>query len=273
MAADKVQDIFVSWYPQRMSRVTITAPPSEAPKRHWWRGRKPDRRIAATCFTGGVDSFYTLYTNPELAAIIYCRGLDIPLARRKAAQRVDAELRHISQQSGLDYLWARTNLREVFGKRLSWGAISHGAVLASIGLVQSPVIASLRIPASHTFDADFPWGSHPALDPLWSTDRLSVIHDGADTPRAEKTRQLADDSLAQQHLRVCFAQFRQNNCSRCLKCMRTMATLTLLDRLRRFPDLHGTFGSRSSSGKNPGAGERRIHDGGSAPIGSNCSGP
>lgn len=234
-AVDMVQDIFASWYPTKMTRVTITAPPSNAPKRKWLRARRREDRLEATCFTGGVDSFYSLLTNPDVGAIVYGLGLDIPLSRHKASHRVDADLRQIAHESRVEYLWARTNLREVFGTRVSWGSMSHGAVLASLGLVLSPKIASLRIPASHTFDADFAWGSHPALDPLWSTDRLKVIHDGADTPRSEKTRRLADETLAQQHLRVCFLQFRQNNCSRCLKCMRTMATLSLLERLDDFP--------------------------------------
>ena len=196
--------------------------------------------MAATCFTGGVDSFYTLLTNPDVGAIIYGHGLDIPLKHRATAgRRVDAELRRIAQESGIDYFRARTNLREVFGKQVSWGFLTHGSVLASIGLVLSPVIESLRIPSTHLIGTDIAWGSHPSLDPLWSTDRLTVIHDGAEASRVEKTRRLADEPLAQQHLRVCFMQFRKLNCSRCVKCMRTMAALTFLDRLDAFPTFTG----------------------------------
>jgi len=156
-----------------------------------------------------------------------------------AGRRVDAELRQIAQESGIDYFRARTNLREVFGKQVSWGFLTHGSVLASIGLVLSPVIESLRIPSTHLIGTDIAWGSHPSLDPLWSTDRLTVIHDGADASRVEKTRRVADEPLAQEHLRVCFMQFRRLNCSRCVKCMRTMATLTFLNRLDAFPTFRG----------------------------------
>lgn len=241
-AVERVQDIFLSWYPKRLSRVSIKAPRSDASRRRRLTarrtapndGRAPDSRAAATCFTGGVDSFFSLVSNPEIGAMVYAFGLDIPLHRRAAAQRVDAELRHIAREFGVDYLWARTNLRGLFGKQVSWGYETHGAVLASVGLVLSPAIESLRIPSTHTHAVNFPWGSHPSLDPLWSTRRLTVIHDGAETSRAAKTSRLADEALAQKHLRVCFMQFTEHNCSRCMKCMRTMATLTLLGRLDAF---------------------------------------
>ena len=205
-AAERVQDIFVSWYPKKLSRVAIQAPPSNTPRPRRLRlRRKPDPRVAATCFTGGVDSFYTLLTNPDVGAIVYGHGLDIPLKHRATAgRRVDAELQRVAQESGIDYFRARTNLREVFGKQVSWGFLTHGSVLASIGLVLSPVIESLRIPSTHLIGTDIAWGSHPSLDPLWSTDRLTVIHDGADASRVDKTRRLADEPLAQRHLRVCF---------------------------------------------------------------------
>lgn len=76
------------------------------------------------------------------------------------------------------------------------------------------------------------------LDGLWSTDRLAVEHDGAEAVRARKIELIADDPVAQRHLRVCYMEFATMNCCRCLKCQRTMAVLDAIDRLDRFPTFH-----------------------------------
>lgn len=236
-AIDRVQDIFVSWYPDEMTRVRVRAPRSDAPSgaaRLRRALRPPPRRGVATCFTGGVDSFYSLLTREDVDTIVYGFGLDIPLDRRRASRRVHRGLRSIAAERGDAYLWLRTNLRWELTRDVSWGFESHGAVLASLGMVLSSRISSLGIPATHTHDADFPWGSHPQLDPLWSTGRLSVLHHGADASRAAKTVRVSGEPLAQQHLRVCYSQYRQANCGRCLKCLRTMATLELTGNLQRF---------------------------------------
>lgn len=236
---DAIQDLFASWYPTRMKRVEVRAPRSDAPRGvkklidKVSESRRP-RRDEATCFTGGVDSFYSRLTNDDLSTIVYAFGLDIPLEETAACKRVDKALRDIAAESGDRYIRLRTNLRDLLRWRTLWGYESHGAVLASLGTVLAPAISTLRIPATHTHEANIPWGSHPELDPLWSTDSLRIVHDGGDASRAVKTARLADEPLAQRHLRVCYKQFETTNCGECLKCMRTMATLQLLDRQDAF---------------------------------------
>jgi hypothetical protein len=236
---DAIQDLFVSWYPERMKRVAVHAPPSDAPRgikrlsRRVNEHRRPPRD-EASCFTGGIDSFYSRMTNNGVDAIVYAFGLDIPLEEKAACKRVDTTLRDIAAESGDRYIWLRTNLRELLRWRTLWGHESHGAVLASLGTVLAPAISTLRIPATHTNEADIAWGSHPELDPLWSTSTLRIVHDGGDASRAVKTARLAGEPLAQRHLRVCYEQFETTNCGECMKCLRTMATLQLLGRLEAF---------------------------------------
>ena len=77
------------------------------------------------------------------------------------------------------------------------------------------------------------------LDPLWTTERLSVVHDGAESTRAAKITRIADNLVVQGHVRVCLKEWDELNCGRCAKCLRTMAALDLLDQLpavRTFPD-------------------------------------
>ena len=235
---EQVQDVMIGWYPDRFSRVEVTAPPPEpsAPARSGLlRRRTPDERVAATCFTAGVDSFFSLVDHrDEIGALVYAFGLDVPLHMTEATRRVRLQLAAVAGESGTRLLTTRTNIRTFLGSQVSWGFESHGAVLASIGALFSPVVSRLYIPSTHPAQADVPWGSHHRTDPLWSTARLDVVHQAPEVSRAGKVARLADDPIAQGHLRVCFKQFATTNCCRCMKCMRTMATLTLLDRLQKF---------------------------------------
>jgi hypothetical protein len=84
-----------------------------------------------------------------------------------------------------------------------------------------------------------PCGSHPALDPLWSTEQLSVIYDGGDTGRRAKIDFISDDPLALETLRICYQDPPTvYNCGRCWKCLSTMIGLELsgaLERCTRLP--------------------------------------
>jgi len=71
-------------------------------------------------------------------------------------------------------------------------------------------------------------------DPLLSTARTIVAHDGAESNRVEKTRLVAQSPLARRSLRVCWQSGSDGNCGACEKCYRTMTTLWLLGVLDKF---------------------------------------
>jgi hypothetical protein len=72
-----------------------------------------------------------------------------------------------------------------------------------------------------------PLGSHPLTDPLWSTEAVEIVHDGAEARRTEKILRIVDDAEALDNLRVCFDDMN-TNCGRCAKCLRKMLPLRLL---------------------------------------------
>lgn len=235
----KVQDIFTTWYPKRMTRVKVLAPdPEPTPEaKSLLRRRRdvPDDRVTASCFTGGVDSFNTLVKHKKtLGALVYGFGIDIPRHETEATERVGDQLARVADDSGLRLLTAETNIRRFLGHDVSWGFESHGAVLVSLGTIFSTVVSKLYIPSTHSYAVPFPWGSHPLVDGLWSTGRLKVEHDGAESGRSQKIQRIADDSTARRNLRVCYKEFSDTNCGRCMKCTRTMMALALLDRLDKF---------------------------------------
>lgn len=105
----------------------------------------------------------------------------------------------------------------------------HGAGLAAIGLSLAAAFRRILIPSTHTFRHLFAWGSHSLLDPLWSTERTEIVHDGCEVTRVDKTALVASDPFAPSHLRVCIRNHGGlGNCGHCKKCIRTMITLDAL---------------------------------------------
>jgi len=112
----------------------------------------------------------------------------------------------------------------------------HGAVLAAIGLALRPALSRVFIAATHTYDFLRPWGSSPLLDPLWSTDAVQLVHDGAEATRTDKVMNwICRSDLALENLRVCLSNDDQYNCGRCEKCMRTMIPIYVAGCLEKCP--------------------------------------
>jgi hypothetical protein len=69
-------------------------------------------------------------------------------------------------------------------------------------------------------------GSHPAVDALFSSQRVTLIHEGARFSRVDKVRELASWPTALETLRVCPANVGdQANCGLCEKCLGTRLEL------------------------------------------------
>jgi len=192
-------------------------------------------------FSGGVDSFYSLIkrrkdTRPpeddRLSHLLFLDGFDIPLGNPSQPKALEA-VRRVAEGSGLGLATIRTNLRSLAEPHIDWG-LYHGAVLASAGLLVGNSLHRCVIPSSQSYQFLTPWGSHPLLDPLWSTETLEFVHDGCEVTRHEKVAVVGDDALAQRELRVCLQSINGLdvfNCGRCRKCMWTMLALRLHGRL------------------------------------------
>ena len=87
--------------------------------------------------------------------------------------------------------------------------------------------------ASEHFSYPVPYGSHPQLDPLWSSSALEIRLTGGQWERHEKLAAVADELLVQRYLRVCWHN-HGDNCTRCEKCLRTEIVLAQLGRLESF---------------------------------------
>lgn len=201
----------------------------------------PEHRTGGTVafFTGGVDSFHTAISHrDEIDALVYVHGFDVPLDRTWLRTRVRARLRAAADELGLPLVEVETDLR-VLGDRagLDW-LDHHGSSLAAIGLLLAPIASRVLIPATHTYAELRPLGSHPMLDPLWSTEHTEIVHVGADVDRLTKIRTVADHPAARTHLRVCWENLDDAyNCGRCEKCVRTGVAVRLAGAEGRFTSL------------------------------------
>ncbi len=198
---------------------------------------RPQACGTALCFTGGVDSFYTLLCGPQRPdLLLFVQGYDITLADSRRMSTWERSLREVATELGTRAVVLRTNLRlHPLAKRCGWNRW-HGGPTAATGHLLAGQAGTLLISSSFPPSYGHRWGSHACLDPLWSSERLSVVHWGATHSRLGKIREIIGHDLVRQHLRVCWEnRVADGNCSRCDKCLCTMALIALCGAHVRVP--------------------------------------
>ena len=215
-AQQQIQHVLASWYPN-LRVIPVTAPVVERPRAS---------ASVGAFFSGGVDSFSTVLRHRErLSALWVVRGFDITLEDAAGWARTLEHLTGAAADLGLPLHAIETNLREVINLAGDWGTLTHGAALASVAQLHQDTFGGALVSSTHTYRDLFPWGSHPLIDPLWSTEAIDLIHEGAHLTRFQKTADVAASPIALNHLRVCWQDTGQHNCGRCEKCVRTQTAL------------------------------------------------
>lgn len=211
--------IFSRWFPE-FDSVELTAELS-APASKSATGR------VGSFFTGGVDSFYTfLKHRSEITDLVFVFGLDVALDDLPRRQAVSDMGKAIEQATGVRFIELETDSIRVFKDFGRWGLHGHGYGLGAAARHLADYLDKIFIPSSFAQAELMPWGSHPETDPLFSDERLEVVHDGCEAGRSDKVVSLALDPLALEYLRVCSRGGASSvNCSGCEKCLRTMTTL------------------------------------------------
>jgi hypothetical protein len=221
----------------------------------WWgfrirSPRTPDRSPVgsspapgtALCFSGGVDSFFSLLRYPKpIDYLVTVQGFDITLDDVVRFARVEETTRNVAAEIGAKAVVIRTNLRRHRHFNECPWTRSHGGALAAVGHLLDRHVGRLVVSSSITYADDHPWGSHWRLDPLWSSSRLEMVYFGADHRRGDKLIAIAQEPLVRQHLRVCWEhRSASGNCSKCEKCIRTRLGLASCGALDFFPGFDGT---------------------------------
>ncbi|MGH7029991.1 MAG: hypothetical protein ACREEZ_06155 [Stellaceae bacterium] len=196
-------------------------------------------RRSAAFLSGGVDGLHMLMRNRRLyrrddpayiRKALFIHGFDIgKRARAPEPERYRAalaRLQPVAAETGLSLVPCRTDLRHLPSRPDFWTYRHNGAALAAVAHAALLSPALLFIGASHHAANPVPMGSHPAVDGLFSSQRITIVHDGARFTRLEKVRDLAAWPTALAALRVCpEVEGTQANCGRCEKCLRTRLEL------------------------------------------------
>ncbi len=219
-----IQSIYSTWFSD-MATVSIKLKQGGAAK----RGSK-----VASFFSCGIDSIDTLLCHiDEIDYLVYVEGYDVWPHEKNYLIFMRQKIREAAKLYKKDVIFITTNLHLELDDHIRWGDQYHGAALATVAHLLPAEIGKIYIPSTFTYSSLLPWGSHPILDPLWSSSSLQIVHDGAAKSRAEKILNVYSDvmNIAPNIVRVCLGDRKpgKNNCSSCEKCLRTMLVIDLLD--------------------------------------------
>ena len=201
-------------------------------------------------FSGGADSLYSALTYPHaLQWGIFIHGFENPVQDMGLLQTSRLVLNSLSAQLNMKMVEVHTNIRALADQNISpfkkkypgnfFAECYLGSMLASAGLCLQDHFSSIVIPASLSSEDLKPYGSHPELDPLWSSESLDFIYHGVEATRFEKIRHIAGRSpQLLSRLQACEKNMPgEVNCCKCEKCLRTMMALSICGML----DTSGTF--------------------------------
>ncbi len=226
---EEFQSAWAHWLPDRYTKIEITAD-RETDGRD---GHRTSSAIAA--FSGGVDGCFTVYRHSrglcgrlkrDIKSGLLIHGLDIPLERTDIFSSAVEKSRIMLESLNMDLVPLVTNIRELGG----YYSDTHGAAVASCLMLFQEGYSSGLIGSTEPYSRlILPWGSNPLTDPLFSSDGMEIVHDGASFTRSDKVEVISDWPEALKHLRVCWQQENMDrNCCSCEKCIRTILNFRIL---------------------------------------------
>lgn len=219
-----------SWYPHMHPVAIIAADQTIV-------DMPPTRRGAF--FSGGIDSYFTIARRApqemgsgmpigKLDELVTVWGFDVGVNDSEGFWPLAEGLQAAARAMKIQHTVVRTNLRLALNEfRRNWGPLTFGAGLAFVATMLERRYGAFYLGSSYSFGQLVPWGSHPLVDPLFSSSGLTIIHDGASFNRFEKTAHVGKFEPAYESLHVCQAN-GTSNCSDCEKCLRTMVALDVL---------------------------------------------
>jgi hypothetical protein len=235
---NEYQRVLNNWFPERFKLIEITC--------GGWQPQKPNEVIGgvACTFSGGVDSFYTLWSHLaqnepipgfQISHALFVQGFDIPLDDDATYRTALDAYSQLMEQLGIQLVTARTNAREFDAGQGLW-ELAHGSIILSIPLMLGKLLKRFYIASSHqTYNDTLPWGSDPRLDHLLSTEVMEVFNDAASIGRFGKIKAISQWEASYDNLRVCWVTpDGLKNCGKCKKCTRTMIGLEILGNLSQY---------------------------------------
>ena len=236
---EEFQAIFSAWLPRNLKKVGTTYQKLTS-------GSKPlSTHGVATAFSGGVDSFFTLFSHLpqnqlnsdyQITHGLFIHGFDVPLSNVELYNALWLRHRALFGDLGLTLLSAKTNIRQFYAHQLDW-LYAHGGALIGTALVLGKLFRSFYVPSDYDYTHPVPLGISPLTDHLFSTENTQIIHHGASTSRSHKIDQIAKWQVTFTNLTVCSGPQKAKehlNCGKCHKCVSTMMHLYVIDQLSNY---------------------------------------
>ncbi len=220
--------------------------PVEAQSRKQVTG--PETPRAGMVMSGGMDSLAALRLNhmnypaghpARVKDSFFLHGFDIGGVVERGMKfhvfdRAVEAISKITDDAGTTLIPVYTNIRHLCDERELWLDSFFGAVLASMAHSFAARINLMFIGSSYDIPNLHPCGSHPLLDPEYSSYGMRLRHRDYELSRLEKINVVSKWDTAFQNFRVCLANVPdQLNCGKCEKCVRTMTELTALGLLHK----------------------------------------
>jgi len=198
-----------------------------------------------TCFfSAGVDSWYSLMRHAdEVSHLLLMHGFEVDTTDTQAWETAHAHIRSIAEELGKPLVVITTNIGEISvsnaKKRMQAQGRPEeylhfrrysGSMQVAVALCLQQTLQRFMVPTTWPWEFLEQRGSHPLLEPNWSTSAARFALDGGEADRIDKVRWLfehAPDAL--RRVRVCFlTEHGELNCGHCSKCLRTMLELRIV---------------------------------------------
>ncbi len=210
------------------------------------------RERAGVMFSGGVDSLASLRTNRLNIPLehpgsvkdgIMAFGFDV--RSEKAYEELVDSLSDVVEETGITLIPLYSNLythyRILDSKLLEYypsvfAYQYQGAAVAGAAHLFTKRLDVVNIASSLDITNLEPFGSHPLLDPYFSSHDLQIRHDNIALSRVDKVKLIADWNVGLQIIRVCnHPKPGRLNCGKCWKCINTELSLLVSGALHKTP--------------------------------------
>lgn len=181
-------------------------------------------------FSRGLDSMTTLIEQRDrITALIGMDWRDAPYATEGTAE-IWRATSAAARELGLPLIHVSSNARDFLDPVVPW-ELCHGVLLGTLAQLAAPSIGEALVSGTHPAGREQEYGSHPQLDPLWSSSRVKVSYVPGPGGRSEKAALVAGDEFAMRRLKVCWERPGDGNCGRCAKCLMTLTNFHIAGRL------------------------------------------
>lgn len=209
-----------------------------------------DARIAdgtGMCWTGGVDSVYTLYRTEncnELKKVTHLLvanhgGLEGEKRQETLYGMEKKFCSGIGKEKGLQVVAVDSNIQDIFPEDFLAAECYRNASAALLlqGLWDTFYISSSYDTGSQCWTAENSGRYDFLLTRMFSTNSTQLHTIGADRKRIGKLKELGDSHVAKKYLHPCIYVTRDRNCGHCSKCVRTLAALRALGEIEKYRSL------------------------------------